>query len=149
VAADADDKGVNFFFCEQLTSNDGGVLLGISGGIPGPPSINTLPHGGVILSLAHMGEDSSTFGETLAHEAGHYLGLFHLSESEGTSHDPLLDTPECSAKEFGVGETGETSTSICETAGADNFMFWTAGDVKQRKITADQSWVLLRHPSVQ
>ena len=48
--------------------------------------------------------DFATFQETIAHETGHYLGLNHPSESTGTYHDIVRDTPICTSTDprFGV-----------------------------------------------
>ena len=37
-------------------------------------------------------------GSTIAHEMGHYLGLNHPSERDGSEHDFVADTPQCTAK---------------------------------------------------
>ena len=38
--------------------------------------------------------DPPAVGQTLAHELGHALGLFHTSEYDLTTHDIYEDTPE-------------------------------------------------------
>jgi hypothetical protein len=75
---------------------------GVAGGIPGTimPSGSTY----VVLSwLAHAGRNAEfdadeirLMGETMAHEVGHYTGLFHPVESGYDNWDALADTPECS-----------------------------------------------------
>ncbi|MSQ00421.1 MAG: hypothetical protein EXR71_00840 [Myxococcales bacterium] len=92
-------------------------LYGEAGGIPGPlvPS----SHSGVAVSwLVHAGTDAVFSGdeievlaETMAHEVGHYLGLFHPVESNWKGWDALSDTKRC------------TATGACEAALADNLMF--------------------------
>jgi hypothetical protein len=73
-----------------------GSPAGWSGGIPGPPGIPGTPRSGI--AVAFQGDESLT-ADTLCHEAGHYLGLFHTSElyreSVETLHDPISDTAEC------------------------------------------------------
>jgi hypothetical protein len=55
--------------------------------------------------------DVQLYGETLAHEVGHYMGLFHPVESSYDYWDALDDTPEC------------TNARGCETNLGDNNMF--------------------------
>ena len=79
------------------------AIYGEAGGIPGPyrPS----PSGAVFASwLANAGGDATfqppdilIYGETLAHEVGHYLGLFHPVEDGYQNWDALADTTECRA----------------------------------------------------
>lgn len=138
---------LNMFIGETIstdgTSNPGNPfeVFGIAGGIPGPykPS----PISAVILSLdVHDGVDGQldadetrVLGETMAHEAGHYLGLFHPVQLNGaaTTFDPLADTPEC------------TSIAECNAVGlTGNVMFQTpvAGVLTQQDLTANQGEVM-------
>lgn len=147
-AGNATQQGLNLFFVEQFAGDDGGyVTLGQSGGIPGPPSLPGLPHAGVAVAVAYLDEDVATFAQTMAHEAGHYLGLFHTSEASGKSFDPLLDTAPCPSK-FDSDGDGYLSAKECQGMGADNLMFWLAGGA-QTVLSADQRYVLVRNPMVQ
>lgn len=84
---------------EQVRQND--AIYGVAGGIPGTivPSGSTY----VVLSwVVHAGRDAAfdadeirLMGETMAHEVGHYTGLFHPVESTYDAWDALDDTPEC------------------------------------------------------
>lgn len=90
---------------------------GIAGGIPGTLTEST--RGAVVISwLANAGgdgtfsaEDISVFGETLAHEVGHYTGLFHPVEDGWGAWDAIEDTSDC------------TNTNACEDALGPNLMF--------------------------
>ena len=92
-------------------------LSGEAGGIPGPYVASS--HSGVAVSwLIHAGTDAAfsddeieVLAETMGHEVGHYLGLFHPVESSWNGWDALGDTKRCSA------------TGACEAALADNLMF--------------------------
>ena len=96
--------GVNVFLVGALDfppPEDG--VLGISQGIPGPPGLHGTIASGIILTgeflaagtLTDPTAGASFTGSVLAHEMGHYLGLFHTSETGGSSFDPISDTPEC------------------------------------------------------
>jgi hypothetical protein len=94
------DNAVNLFFVDELTSNSGGVILGISGGIPGPTLMQGTPRSGVAVLANRLRGSNSTVEQVIAHEVGHFLGLFHTSEYDlwpgqvPQVHDPLPDTPE-------------------------------------------------------
>lgn len=145
--ATSTDRGqaLTFFFVEEIVGGDEGfTILGIAGGIPGPPLIAGGPHSGVAVTLLDFRSRPKVLGQTIAHEAAHFLGLFHTSEAGGNSHDPLPDTAECSAandKNF----DGYVSADECAGKGAENFMFWLASD-KANKTSKEQGRVLLRNP---
>jgi hypothetical protein len=97
--------------------------------------------------LQHAGKDGTlddqdvqTMGETMAHEAGHFLGLFHPVEfSDGTasSYDSLGDTPACSTR------------SDCDASLESNLMYPYATGAVQDDLTAEQVGVLHRWTGVQ
>ncbi|MCB9738371.1 MAG: hypothetical protein H6747_03820 [Deltaproteobacteria bacterium] len=99
--------GVNFIFVREISSPFGGfgAVLGVSGGIPGPVGMQGAPRNAVVVSTSDIpggfGRPAKEHdvGATMAHEGGHYLGLFHTSENDFGGfgpklHDPLPDTPE-------------------------------------------------------
>ena len=139
--------GINFFFVREIVGgNDGYIILGISGGIPGPPGVHGGPHSGVAVGMTDYYDGADALASTIAHEGGHFLGLFHTSEATGTAHDPLGDTAQCSSssdKNF----DGYVTPEECGGKGADNLMFWAAA-VGAEKLLPDQGFVLLRNPSV-
>lgn len=135
-----DVLSVNVFFVRAI--NMGGTI-GISLGLPGPAGLHGTQGSGVVFTSEYMGTqtrdglgvlvDGNVFtAQVLAHEVGHYLGLFHTSETDGFSFDPLSDTPQCSS--LGVS---------CPDISNLMFPFASAGgDV----ITPDQAFVLGVNP---
>lgn len=121
--------------------------LGIAAGIPGPNGIPGTAASGVMVSVdTHLDGDGETLltelmGETMAHEVGHQLGLFHTSEDTGTEHDPLDDTSECGL-DFDADGDGELTAEECEAAGGRNFMFWTSAEFPQYEMSPLQAMVL-------
>ncbi len=120
------------------------TVYGMAGGIPGT-LIGTNRTGTVISWLAHAGGDgklsdneATVMGETLAHEVGHYVGLFHPVEDGWQYWDALDDTVSCS------------SQTSCETDLGDNFMFpysicdWETCQ-SAWKITDEQAGVMQRY----
>jgi len=148
VANASSEPGLHFFFVDSFAADDSGYsTLGQSGGIPGPPAFPGLPRGGVAVALAFLSENPKRFASTMAHEAGHYLGLFHTTEQNGQSFDPLADTPECQSSALDGDNDGAVDDTECAGAGAANLMFWLAGP-GHADLSADQKWVLLRNPSI-
>jgi hypothetical protein len=92
-------------------------LYGMAGGIPGPQVATD--HSVVAVSwLVHAGANASfsdaeleIYAETMAHEVGHFLGLYHPVEMGWNYWDALNDTDECQ------------DTRSCESALKANLMF--------------------------
>jgi hypothetical protein len=113
-------------------------VLGIASAIPGP-AIPTR-QSAVAISLAqHQGpdgqfsqEESDILGETMAHEGGHYLGLFHPVESNFAIQDPLEDTATCSSFQNCI-DTG---------IGSNNMFPTPLPGVSQRDLTVNQGEVV-------
>jgi hypothetical protein len=100
------------------------------------------------VALAEAGTTTTAgdvWGVILAHELGHFLGLWHTDEHDGSLHDPLIDTPEC---DF----TDQTLTPELCKASAKNLMFWSPDNQgKPLNISGDQHTVARRsvvlHPA--
>lgn len=153
------DAGVNCFLVPDLPAG----ILGMDGAIPGPAFVHGTSASGVIAQIKSYGFKASghTVHETdqrflakiLAHEIGHYLGLFHTSESDGTTHDPIDDTPECPSSSDTDGD-GAVTGPECRGSGAEYLMFWTvdtglvhSGDF-QTQLSPHEGEVVNTHPSV-
>jgi hypothetical protein len=102
-SANAPQEAVNVFFVDDLlTGAEGqqsfGILLGVSGGIPGPVGITGTNKSGVVLALKRSPEAPTPLYKVFAHEVGHFLGLYHTSEASfgfgAQVHDQLTDTPD-------------------------------------------------------
>ena len=163
------DSTLNLFWVSFISGGSGGgTVLGIDGTIPGPSTV-----GGTIASGASVSIDDLTSGSCgnslspltcgadeiayiTAHEAGHWLGLFHTTEAPGIFFDPLSDTPKCVCRTC-LSQTGGcasgsalVSTSQCNNSrpdcgGSDNLMFWLLGGQAGGKLTPDQGEVMRRN----
>ena len=94
-----------------------GGIYGLAGDIPAP--LVPTPDSAVLISMdmargpdaLFSEEEVRILGETMAHEVGHLLGLFHPVEIDLDAWDALEDTPRCER------------TAPCERQLGDNVMF--------------------------
>lgn len=93
---------LNVFFVETITIG----ALGIASAIGGPPALHGTRASGVVVTGEFFAQtvpnpftgepiDGDIFTALIVgHEMGHYLNLYHTSDTDD-SHDPILDTAEC------------------------------------------------------
>lgn len=113
-------------------------LVGFTAAIPGPPGTPGRAGGTIAIGAELL--SASTLDRAVSHEVGHFLGLFHPTELDGSSVEPIADTPECDPS-FDVDGDRILSDAECAGQGAENLMFWTAtGDT----LSADQLEVVGR-----
>ena len=138
LSAGANDSAIDLFFVQDIQPLVGGEPEAQAGGIPGPLGMHGTAGSGIAIATDMMEGDPQRLGRTLAHELGHFLGLFHTSEVDGSVYDALSDTPECRLDRDVAGDGLDVSD--CQDAGADNLMFWarTSGTV----LTPQQQAVL-------
>ncbi|MFN7143525.1 MAG: hypothetical protein ACK4YP_07115 [Myxococcota bacterium] len=146
---DRDERSVLMIVGEDIAGDE--FLYGEAGGIPGPYA--AADHAAVEVSwLANAGPDGEfqeadilLFGETMAHEVGHYLGLFHPVEDGFEYWDALEDTADC------------TGYSRCESELGSNLMFpypvcggiSTSSCLRQDEVTTGQAGVVQRWVGVE
>jgi len=125
------DPRLNLFFVRTAL---GGGVLGVAATLAGPRRNGTSYSG--VMSLYDGGYSASFVGTVAAHEIGHFLGLYHTCEQDG-SHDFIDDTADCPA-------TG--TNAVCPTAGGGYLMHWQA--VGGTTLTAGETHVILGHPCI-
>jgi hypothetical protein len=177
---------VNIFLAQSLrfSAQGGGTIVGIDGTIPGPATLNGTVHSGAVVSAADLftptlqacaagsfniatcGPDRVAY--IAAHETGHFLGLFHTTEQNGSDFDPLSDTGKCPC----VPCAGSTQQANCADdpgpnapflaadqcfqsgtgavcTGGDNLMFWQLEPgVSRGSISRQQAQVMKLNPAV-
>ena len=147
--AQAADFAINLFFVHSISGGMGAYeILGESPGIPGVP-IRGSTGSGVAVTMANFPNGLDDIADTVAHESGHWLGLFHTTESNGLSFDPLPDTPQCPKVPNDVNNDGLVDATECAALDGPNLMFWTslAGQT-QFTVTPNQQAVEMRNPVV-
>ncbi len=142
----ANPRAITFFFVQEIANENGTTILGLSGGPPGAAATNGTSKSGVVVTTLDIATSPESVGKIMAHEGGHFLGLFHTSEGNASNHDLLSDTPECPIT-ADANLNGQLNSDECEGMGAENVMWWTltTGDAT---LSDDQSWVLVRNPAV-
>ena len=124
-----------------------GGIYGMAGDIPAP--LVPTPDSAVLISMdmargpdaLFSEEEVRILGETMAHEVGHLLGLFHPVEIDLDAWDALDDTVRCER------------TARCESALGDNVMFpypvcsW-GGCLPQGSVTPGQIEVVRNYVGV-
>ncbi len=171
-------NAMNLFLVNSLVSAQGGgvTVVGVDGTIPGPSSVGGTVASGALVSVADLthgagsascsgawtfacGADSTAY--VAAHETGHFLGLYHVTESYGDLFDPVADTATCPCSTcapqaqrstcVAAGQTGSSSNyqvtgSDCtkgpSCGGGDNLMFWLLSSASKGSLSLDQSSIL-------
>ncbi len=181
-------NAMSLFLVNSLVSQSGGyTVVGQDGAIPGPASVGGTVASGALVSVADLAFtttptacqgaiDLSGCGADLtayiaAHETGHYLGLYHVTESVGTLFDPVKDTPICQCSVCApAGQrancyqgtftptTYEVVNADCTTnlvdpqstcGGGDNLMFWLIDYVRSvGTVSAQQASIMRASPAV-
>jgi len=139
-------RAVNVLIAPSIATYDD--IYGIAGDIPGPLVPTT--RSGVLISYAKSAGADGVFeplerrllAETMAHEVGHYLGLFHPVETTWDNWDALDDTDEC------------TSENACIGALKSNLMFpfpvcTGLSCTPQEDVTGEQAEVVHRYVGVE
>jgi len=168
---------VNVFLVPAVTFGDESAY-GFTSAYPGTPGLSNTIHSGIAGSTEDLRTSTGCGAEvhpsacgpdvvamTVAHELGHFLGLFHPTERDGNLFDPLDDTPTCDCRacapeeERAACEEGSflLFNPYCDAegtacAGARNLMFWALwtaeGAPPVGELTPEQGTVLRANPLV-
>lgn len=122
-AANSDE--VNVFLVRSIAATTGlDGAIGIAGDIVGPPGVHGTIQSGVVIgwdSTANGGGARDLLSNTLSHEVGHYLGLWHTRERLAACTSPTQ--MDCGP----FGAVDPISDTPADAAGAArNTMFWSA-----------------------
>jgi hypothetical protein len=116
---------VNVYFVRSIAASAGlGGAIGVAGDIVGPAGVHGTIQSGVMISLdgtLNGGGARDLLSNTLAHEVGHYLGLWHTREQQAPCTSPTQ--MDC-APFGGVDPISDTPTD--NTGAARNTMYWSS-----------------------
>jgi len=162
-------NAMNLFLVNSLFSTQGGgyTFVGLDGTVPGPSSVGGTVASGALVSIANLarpiscppgidllgcGADFTAY--VAAHEAGHFMGLYHVTEQDGALFDPVKDTPTCPLASCAPGKTEvvvadclKYPTTAC--GGGDNLMFWLLSRaLSTGALSSQQSSIMRANPLV-
>ncbi len=146
---------VNVFLVRGFAGDLPTGLLGVSSGIPGVAGVHGTTDSGIVFGVGdYLGVDdiadgvsgNEYLGHVMAHELGHYVGLFHTSEIRG-GVDPLDDTPFC----VGIQHMNSADEVRAACDDVDNLMFPFAipgagTDLSPLQVTTARISPLMRVP---
>lgn len=138
----AGTRSITFFFVQDIQFEEGVSIVGLAGGPPGAAAVGGTSKSGVVVSVVDYNDSPETISLIMAHESGHFLGLFHTTEKDGASFDPLDDTDECAESD------GKADPADCAGKGYENVMFWQPTAADSSDMTGDQGWVVRRSAAV-
>jgi hypothetical protein len=162
---------IPIFFVDDIqasASANAGVVVGIDGAIPGPPGAGGTVHSGALVNVSNITATTNCVAATsfrtcgpdevgyiTSHEAGHYLGLFHTTEFDGSLFDPIGDTSQCALScdtdkdgTLTGPECNDDSSTTASCGGADNTMFWLITAQAQGLFSPQQSRIIRANPVV-
>ena len=190
--------GLHFFLVDAITqgaeASDAGEVVGVDGTIPGPATVAGTVQSGAVVNFSdyaagggcsgapNFGRDggvacgADVTAYIAAHEGGHFLGLYHTTESFGGLSDPLTDTATCACDtSCGVSATANAcclnpttnafrgvcasgqptllfstncSRGTATCGGASSLMFWVLDTASVGNLSAQQAEVLRSNPAV-
>jgi len=168
---------LNFFLVAGFQQASGPIqIAGIDGTIPGPSAFGGTVHSGAVVDGSDIasgacassaltpnskcGPDELAY--IIAHEGGHWMGLYHTTESSGDFFDPIADTSKCpcdpcvpqtSRKDCGNPNVqpvlnGTTCTASASCGGGNNLMFWLLDSASTGALSCEQGGVMRANPVV-
>ncbi len=116
--------------------------IGVAGGIPGPAGIFSTGQSGVVVGWETTQGRTDALPLTMAHESGHYLGLFHTRERL----EPCATASQTNCAGWGAVDA-ITDTPTPDNEAARYMMYWQAVGGNDL-ISPGQGLVLRRSPLV-
>ena len=145
---------ISIYLVSALLDEDKPAAAGITGQLAGVAGLQGSHVSGMVIAMPldevnkGMALDSTgellgdVYGAVISHELGHFMGLWHPMESDGSLMDGIGDTAGCTPPPGTLLYTAD----VCPQA-AKNLMFW-AYDPKALQVSAGQTVVCRRHPSL-
>jgi hypothetical protein len=169
---------LNFFLVAGFVqANTPAQIAGIDGTIPGPSAFGGTIHSGAVVDGSSLSAGAGNCSAAapnpircgadevayiVAHEGGHWMGLYHTTESAGESFDSIADTAKCpcdtcvpqaSRNQCGNPNVqpvvnGLNCTKSASCGGGENLMFWLLDSASTGALTCEQGGVMRANPVV-
>jgi hypothetical protein len=172
---------INVFLVNGFKNAAGSPInvVGVDGTIPGPSSIGGTVSSGAAVNagdLINTAQCGSAFSPRLcgpdsvayiiAHEAGHFMGLYHTTEQTGGSFDPISDTRTCACSVCAPAGSARNAcgaassptlmfnrncvsgASSPQCGGGDNLMFWFLDVESKGTLSPQQAQVMRANPVI-
>ncbi len=135
------DPVLNLMFVRGISSTAGlENAVGVAGAIDGPAGANGTVASGVVVGWETTQGRTDILGQVMAHECGHYLGLWHPVEQLAG----CTTSGQMGCSPFGgVDPIGDTPT---DATASRNLMFWQAQG--GTALSAGQGYVMRAHALV-
>ena len=131
------------FLVRGISTNAGlENAIGIAGSINGPPGISGTVSSGVVASWDNTFGRTDLLAQVLAHECGHYLGLWHTMER----NPPCTTAGQADCSLWG-GVDNLTDTPATMAGAARNLMYWTTNGSNEL-LSAAQGLMMRGNPII-
>lgn len=135
------DPVLNLMFVRGISSSAGlENAIGVAGTINGPAGINGTTASGVVIGWESTQGGADVLPQVMAHECGHYLGLYHPVESQPGC--TAAGQTMCSA----FGGVDPISDTPSDATATRNLMYWQAQGGSA--LSAGQGYVMRAHALV-
>ena len=144
----AEHTALNLFVVDTISHS--GIptgVIGLSAGLPGPFNRDGTIVSGTLAEYNPLDTNGTILGFTLAHEFGHFVGLWHTSQTNSAGsaiigHDPIADTGSCTTAD--LNQPG----GINNCPDRNNLMFPFVDNNTNPPISAGQWLTIKLNPAV-
>ncbi len=116
-------------------------VLAYAPGVPGAIGVPGTAASGIAIAVEQH-ESDDAIALSIAHELGHFAGLYHTTELRGGSTESIASTPECPLTRD-TNRDGTLAAEECSAEDGLNLMFWAGRDAH---LEPEQSAIIRTSP---